>query len=241
MKLSVLALFAAPALVLGALAPQDGPAAVARHHHNVARGVKAHPASHYKGKRGPAKARRCAAQTASLSSASVSSTSVLAEKTTTTTKKEEPTTTTTKKETTTQRTTTTTHHTTTTAKPKPTADSNNDGGDNNSGSGTTYTGDATFYSTGLNACGTYDSDSDYIAAVAHENFDSFPGANGNSNQNPICNKKVKACYKGNCVTVRITDRCGGCNWGALDFSPSAFKQLADPDLGRLHGMTWNFI
>ncbi|KAG8945787.1 hypothetical protein FRC04_000553 [Tulasnella sp. 424] len=239
MKVSIIALFAAPALVLGALAPQSGPAAVAHHHQNIARGIKAHPASHY-AKRGPSKARRCAAKTASLSSASVSSTSVLAHETTTTTKKADPTTTTKKPD------PTTTHHTThrtttTTEKPKPTADNNDNGGDDNSGSGKTYTGDATFYSTGLNACGTYDNDSDYIAALAIGAFENYPGANGNSNENPICNKKVHACYKGNCVTVRITDACAGCVGYALDFSPSAFKQLADPDLGRLHGMTWQYV
>ncbi|KAG8898580.1 hypothetical protein FRC00_002622 [Tulasnella sp. 408] len=243
MKLSVIALFAAPALVLGSLAPQDGPAAVARHHHNVARGVKAHPASRFShSKRGPAKAKRCAAKTASL--ASVSSTSVLAEKTTTTTKKEEPTTTTTKKEeehtTTTRRTTTTHRTTTTTSKPKPTADSNDDDNSGSSG-GQTYTGDGTFYSTGLNACGTWDKDTDYICAIAHADFDSYPGANGNSNENPICNKKVNACWQGKCVTCRITDRCGGCQPHALDFSPSAFKELADFDVGRLHGMTWHYL
>jgi hypothetical protein len=233
MKVSIIALFAAPALVLGALAPQSGPAAVAHHHQNIARGIKAHPASHY-AKRGPAKARRCAAKTASLSIASVSSTSVLAKETTTTTKKADPTTTTKKPDPTT---TTKKPDPTTTPKPKPTADSNN----NDSGSGQTYTGDATFYATGLNACGTVDQDSDYIAALAHGAFDSYPGANGNPNENPICNKKVRACYEGNCVTVRITDRCGGCVGDALDFSPSAFKQLASPDLGRVHGMTWQYV
>ncbi|KAG8972784.1 hypothetical protein FRB90_010140, partial [Tulasnella sp. 427] len=167
---------------------------------------------------------------ASISLASVSSTSVLAQQTTTTKKPED------KPTTTTHRPTTTTH------KAKPTDDSNDDDNDDdNSGSGKTYTGDGTFYSTGLNACGTYDKDSDFIAAASHALFDSFPGANGNSNENPICNKRVRACRQGQCCTVRITDRCAGCSWGDLDFSPSAFKQMASFDVGRFHDLEWEFI
>ncbi|KAG8982488.1 hypothetical protein FRB90_006753, partial [Tulasnella sp. 427] len=129
---------------------------------------------------------------ASISLASVSSTSVLAQQTTTT-KEDKPTTTT-------HRTTTTTH------KAKPTADSNDDDDDDNSGSsgGKTYNGDGTFYSTGLNACGTYDKDSDYIAAADHALFDSFP-------------------------------------WGALDFSPDAFEQMAPFSVGRFHDLEWSFL
>lgn len=44
--------------------------------------------------------------------------------------------------------------------------------------------------------------------------------------------------QGKSVTVAITDRCTGCALTDLDFSPSAFDQLASEDLGRLSGMTW---
>lgn len=86
-------------------------------------------------------------------------------------------------------------------------------------------------------------------------------AGGNPNLNPICGKKATAHCKfsvtgpiplislsscshfvdgGKTVTVALTDRCTGCAEWDLDFSPSAFDQLADEDIGRLHGMTWHF-
>ncbi|KAF5385560.1 hypothetical protein D9757_006736 [Collybiopsis confluens] len=105
----------------------------------------------------------------------------------------------------------------------------------------TQTGDGTFYGTGLGACGITNTDSDLIAAMAFATFDSYPGATANPNTNPICNKKVTASYQGKSVTVAITDRCAGCAGAAdLDFSPAAFNQLADPAVGRIHGVTWTY-
>lgn len=127
---------------------------------------------------------------------------------------------------------------TTTHQPKPTTSSGGGGGGGGGGSGT-YSGDGTFYNTGSNACGGFDHDSDYIVAVAHGMFDSYPGATGNPNNNPICGKMITAHYQGKSVTCKVTDRCGGCNGGSLDFSPSAFQQLASEDLGRI-SITWDY-
>ncbi|KAG2044768.1 RlpA-like double-psi beta-barrel-protein domain-containing protein-containing protein [Suillus americanus] len=95
-------------------------------------------------------------------------------------------------------------------------------------------GQGTYYSTGLGACGITNKDSDYIAAVSHLLFDSYPNYDGvNPNTNPVCNQQVTATYQGKSVTVKITDRCTGCDIKDLDFSPSAFSQLADESLGRI--------
>ncbi|KAJ2998644.1 hypothetical protein NUW54_g7013 [Trametes sanguinea] len=51
---------------------------------------------------------------------------------------------------------------------------------------------ATFYEAGLGACGITNSDADMIVAIDAQTFDSFPGATGNPNTNPICNKKITA-------------------------------------------------
>ncbi|KAJ3511186.1 hypothetical protein NLJ89_g4241 [Agrocybe chaxingu] len=92
---------------------------------------------------------------------------------------------------------------------------------------------------GLGACGIVNKDTDYIAAVSHLLFDNYPGyKGGNPNNNPMCGRKVTATYKGKSVTVALTDRCEGCAVTDLDFSPSAFNQLADFALGRLSGVTW---
>jgi len=121
----------------------------------------------------------------------------------------------------------------------PTASPGSGGGSGNGGllSGV-KSGQGTFYNTGLDACGDTDKDSDLIAAASFLLFDSYPGATANPNLNPICGKTVTASYGGKSVTVKIVDRCAGCNGKFdLDFSPSAFNALADPNLGRID-ITW---
>ncbi|KLO09596.1 plant expansin [Schizopora paradoxa] len=104
-----------------------------------------------------------------------------------------------------------------------------------------YTGDATYYAPGLGACGETDGPNDFIAAASYILFDSYPGAGPNPNLNPICGRSITANANGNTVSVRITDRCAGCQGeGDLDFSPAAFQQLAPLSVGRIHGMTWSF-
>jgi len=103
----------------------------------------------------------------------------------------------------------------------------------------TQSGDGTFYSTGLGSCGITNNDGQNIVAVSHLLYDSFPGyQGGNPNNNPICGRKVVASYGGKSVTLTITDRCTGCQLTDLDMAPSAFNQLADPSIGRIHGVTW---
>ncbi|KAI0665505.1 RlpA-like double-psi beta-barrel-protein domain-containing protein-containing protein [Trametes maxima] len=101
------------------------------------------------------------------------------------------------------------------------------------------TGDATLYSTGLGACGIVNTDADFVVAVDHQTFDTFPGAGPNHNADPICNKQLTAkTADGKSVTVTVVDRCAGCALGSIDLSPSAFLQLAPIEVGRLHGVTW---
>lgn len=113
---------------------------------------------------------------------------------------------------------------------------NNNGGSGSSSSGS-KSGDGTYYDTGLGACGITSTDSDYIVAISHVLFDAQGVANPNNN--PLCGKKINAHYGGKSVTVTVVDRCPGCEEGSLDFSPSAFNQLADFDLGRIP-ITWDF-
>ncbi|KAG6888690.1 hypothetical protein C0995_006680 [Termitomyces sp. Mi166 len=98
----------------------------------------------------------------------------------------------------------------------------------------TQTGQGTFYSTGLGACGIVNHDWDHIAAVSHLLFDAFPGYDGiNPNNNPLCGKQVSATHGGKSVTVTLTDRCEACALTDLDFSPAAFDVLADPSVGLI--------
>ncbi|KAF8349996.1 hypothetical protein F5887DRAFT_914015 [Amanita rubescens] len=69
----------------------------------------------------------------------------------------------------------------------------------------------------------------------------FYSSGGDPNANPICGRKVKVTYQGKTVTVTITDRCTGCALTSLDFSPAAFDTLADPSVGRLYDIQWEWV
>jgi len=47
--------------------------------------------------------------------------------------------------------------------------------------------------------------------------------------------------RGKTIFVKLTDRCEGCAYGDLDFSPHAYNQIADPAEGRVSGMTWQIV
>lgn len=102
-----------------------------------------------------------------------------------------------------------------------------------------HSGEGTFYSAGLGACGKTSQDTDYIVAVSHILYESNQ-VNGNSNDNSLCGKKIKASYEGKSVEVTVVDSCEGCAENDLDFSPSAFSQIADQGLGRID-ITWDWV
>jgi expansin (peptidoglycan-binding protein) len=114
-----------------------------------------------------------------------------------------------------------------------------DGGNGNgNGSGPTRSGDATWYNTGLGACGVTNDDSQKIAALAIPDFDPFT-PDGNPNHNTLCGKTATVCKDpSTCVTVTIEDRCVGCKSGDIDLSPAAFQVLAPLDTGRIK-VTWS--
>ncbi|KAJ7474037.1 barwin-like endoglucanase [Mycena latifolia] len=106
-----------------------------------------------------------------------------------------------------------------------------------------YTGDGTYYEPGLGACGKTNTKDQLIVAVGHGVFDSHPGANpANPNTNPICGKKLKATYGQKSVTVTVEDRCAGCAGAAdLDFTEAGFQKLAALEVGRIHGVKWEWV
>lgn len=132
------------------------------------------------------------------------------------------------------------------------------------------TGQGTFFTPDLGACGVRNSPSDHIVAVSHELFDSFGTSDSNDNVSvvcphsrgavyprklqsdptivlywralkPVCNKKIKAIYQGKSAIVTVTDRCTGCSKWDLDFTKSGFAQLADLSAGRISGIKWAWL
>ncbi|KAI0071194.1 hypothetical protein K474DRAFT_1669265 [Panus rudis PR-1116 ss-1] len=103
---------------------------------------------------------------------------------------------------------------------------------------TSGTGRATFFTPSVGACGHTNTEDDFIVAIASNVFQKALGGEKNPNNNPICNKKLTAKFKGKSVSVTIVDECPGCGTDGLDLSPAAFKKLADLSVGVLEGTTW---
>ncbi|KAF9445617.1 hypothetical protein P691DRAFT_762345 [Macrolepiota fuliginosa MF-IS2] len=95
--------------------------------------------------------------------------------------------------------------------------------------------------TGQGACGDLLNKDMPIAALAGVYFDSYPGSNGNPNQNPLCGKKINVTVGGKSVQVTVKDRCDSCHGSFdVDLSESSFHQVADIAAGRVDG-SWDFV
>ncbi|MFI5705159.1 hypothetical protein ACIA78_34610, partial [Streptomyces xanthochromogenes] len=91
---------------------------------------------------------------------------------------------------------------------------------------------ATFYSTGLGACGKVSNDADFIVALNSAQF-------GAGYPSPQCGKKIKITYKGKSATATIVDECPGCSYAGLDLSPGLFQHFASQDKGAIY-VDWKF-
>jgi len=108
---------------------------------------------------------------------------------------------------------------------------------------TIYHGDLTYYEPGLGACGITSTGNDDIVAISHSLFDS-QSRGSDPNANRLCGRTIRAQRVDNGITasvdLRVVDRCVGCAPNDIDVSLGAFKQLADPNLGRV-GVDWAWV
>lgn len=102
----------------------------------------------------------------------------------------------------------------------------------------THTGDLTYYSPGMGACGIVNSESDKIVAISHLVFDAAQ-VGSNPNSNPLCRKKIRVSRFNEqagaqrSVDLTVTDRCVGCKATDIDTTTPVFDSLADHDKGRV--------
>ncbi|KAI1142001.1 RlpA-like double-psi beta-barrel-protein domain-containing protein-containing protein [Hypoxylon sp. FL0543] len=89
-----------------------------------------------------------------------------------------------------------------------------------------YSGDMTYYTPGLGACGITNSESDAVVAMS-------PAQYGH------CGQSIKISYNGKTATAKVVDKCPGCAGNSIDVSPTIFQQLADLSLGRVQ-VTWEW-
>lgn len=100
-------------------------------------------------------------------------------------------------------------------------------------------GDLTYYSPGLGACGRTNGPNDPVVALSHGLFDPQT-PNGNPNNNPLCGRRIRITRNGKSVTVTVRDRCAGCQTNDLDVSPSAFQKVATLSEGRVR-VQWEWV
>jgi hypothetical protein len=91
-------------------------------------------------------------------------------------------------------------------------------------------GEATYYNAeGLGACGI-PTPPDYLVAAIND--EQYSKAN--------CGRCVSVTGPKGTVTVRIIDKCPGCDSGDLDLSETAFSKIANKSAGRVK-ITWRFV
>ncbi len=108
-----------------------------------------------------------------------------------------------------------------------------------SNNGGPYTGDLTYYATGLGACGITSKNGDSIVSVSHIIFDAV-STSADPNQDPLCGKMIRAKRGDASVDLKVVDRCTGCGPRDLDVTEDTFAKLADVSLGRVM-VSWSWL
>lgn len=95
-----------------------------------------------------------------------------------------------------------------------------------------YDGKATYYAAdGSGACSFPVSPSDMrVVALSREDYADAQA----------CGTCIEVDGPDGSVTVRVVDRCSGCDAGHIDLSAQAFAQIAQPDQGRVP-VAWRFV
>jgi hypothetical protein len=110
--------------------------------------------------------------------------------------------------------------------------------DGNPASGKSYTGEMTYFTPGMGACGETSSESDHMVAISMALFDQYT-PNGNPNKNPLCGKTVTIQGKdGASHEATIWDRCVGCAEADLDMPEAFFNTVTSHADGRAYDVAW---
>ncbi|KAJ5312781.1 hypothetical protein N7508_003611 [Penicillium antarcticum] len=104
-------------------------------------------------------------------------------------------------------------------------------------SGGPYSGDLTWFYTGLGACGRWNVETDWIVAVSRIVFDR-QARGTNPNNNGLCGQKIHIQRDGHTVEATVVDRCEDCKENDIDVTRSLFQQFDNLDRGRIDIVWW---
>lgn len=102
-----------------------------------------------------------------------------------------------------------------------------------------FSGQGTFYAPDTGACGITNTADDYIVALSEHLYDEL-NQGGESTSMPYCGRQILVTRGDRQVTVTVADRCVGCPYYNLDFSPAAFRQIGTDEEGVVP-ITWKWI
>ncbi|ORY06358.1 hypothetical protein K493DRAFT_333232 [Basidiobolus meristosporus CBS 931.73] len=99
-----------------------------------------------------------------------------------------------------------------------------------------FSGDGTYYTPGLGACGNVNTADQLIAAINAPQF----GAYSHPSDSPACYSCAMVTGPLGSVKVKIVDKCPSCKFGSLDLSPAAFNHIALEAQGRVP-ISWTYV
>lgn len=117
------------------------------------------------------------------------------------------------------------------------------GSSSNPASGKSFTGELTYFTPGMGACGHTSNEGEKMVAISQTLFDQYT-TGGNPNANPLCGKTVSITgADGQSHEATIWDRCTGCAEADLDLPQTFFNAVTmkdgKPADGRAYGYEWS--
>lgn len=107
--------------------------------------------------------------------------------------------------------------------------------------GAVHTGQLTYFSPAVGACGFTNTETDMVVAVSHELWDKVQ-VGANPNTNPLCGKRLRLTGPLGSVDVSVADRCpaASCTLWNVDASRGAYLKIANEVDGRVP-LNWQWL
>lgn len=85
----------------------------------------------------------------------------------------------------------------------------------------------------MGSCDNYIDDNSVVVALNSEQYESW-----------MCNARcaeITDVDTGRVATIKIADRCVGCGWGSLDFTPGSLRAIGRNTGTSVFSIRWRFV